>query len=554
MIRNKILCISTFLLGSIMVACSDSDSVLADEYEPEPEEEVEDEDPEEVEDEDPVEESVVVQLDYGELLAFPGAEGHGRNVTGGRGGKVYHVTSLSDDGSEGTLRYALKQKGARTIVFDVCGTIQLNEIMKTNNDSLTIAGQTSPGGICIAGYPFSINSNNVILRFLRFRMDDTVDGDALGGMDKANVIVDHCSASWSTDECLSVYAMDHSTVQWCMAYQALRVTNAKGGDSSHGFGGNWGGHYASYHHNIIAHCESRVPRLGPRYSTLGMDGGSLPSGEMVDFRNNVYYNWNGSGCYGGEAQNANIVNNYYKPGPATNMNKNIAYRIAKPYVYPSSYSSKSFEPWFLTWGTFYITGNYVYGNEEVSNDNWTKGVWEQMSMSSSDEGVAGTVWDNRTSIKSDAMIVGAGSVTTQSATAAYEKVLDLSGACDYRDVIDKMILSDISNGTASCTADGNDSGYINNPTDVLSALPELGGDPFSACALNADSSRSITDTDGDGIPDEWETAYGLDPKDAADGVLKTIDVNGSYTNLEMYLNSLVKDIMDKCLSGGDVVE
>ena len=225
------------------------------------------------------------------VISFPGAEGHGRYTTGGRGGKVYHVTSLEDDGSQGTLRWALKQNGPKTIVFDVAGTIHLKSELRTGKDHLTIAGQTSPGGICLADYGFSINSNNVIIRFLRFRPGEASgkEPDGLGGCDKKDIMVDHCSVSWSVDECLSVYGMENSTVQWCIGSEALRkATHVKG---AHGYGGNWGGHKASYHHNLIAHCESRVPRLGPRPSTLAL-------GECVDIRNNVFYNWAGNGCYG----------------------------------------------------------------------------------------------------------------------------------------------------------------------------------------------------------------------------------------------------------------
>lgn len=167
---------------------------------------------------------------------------------------------------------------------------------------MTIAGQTSPGGICIADYQFWINSNDVIIRFLRFRPGDMSGGepDGLGGMDKKNIIIDHCSTSWSVDECLSVYGMENSTVQWCLAGLALH--NSTHGKGSHGYGGNWGGNHASYHHNMIAHCKSRVPRLGPRHTTQ--------ENEYVDIRNNVFYNWSGEGCYGGENQNINIVNNF----------------------------------------------------------------------------------------------------------------------------------------------------------------------------------------------------------------------------------------------------
>lgn len=504
--------------------------------------------------------TVVKQLDYGELLAFPYAEGWGRHTTGGRGGRVYHVTSLEDSGP-GTLREALSKNGPKTIVFDVSGTIYLKSGLKTGKDNLTIAGQTSPGGICIAGNLFSISSNNVIIRFLRFRPGNSdVDGDGLGGSDRENIIVDHCSISWGTDECLSVYGMRNSTVQWCLAYQALRVSNAKqtagGKFKAHGFGGNWGGNYASYHHNLIAHCESRVPRLGPRYTTLAMDNGN---GEKVDIRNNVFYNWAGEGCYGGEAQNVNIVNNYYKPGPATAESaKDREYRIAKPGVYPVNYSGKSYANWFQKWGSFYINGNTVDGNPEVSHDNWTKGVLAQMD----DKNCATEeLWNEHTSIKSDNPVVKAGNVHTESATGAYRLVLGYAGASNYRDALDKLIVRDVETGKASSTGDAskwkdlkgysqNKPGYINVPADVCKALGKT--DPYDVLVTGIKS--DMKDSDGDGIPDYWENEYGLNPSDASDGNATTVDKHGKYTNLEMYLNSLVQDIMVKGVNGGTVVE
>ena len=531
MIKNKLILGSFAMYSVIAVSCADISPKMTNDYEPV----------------DP-DNSGIQQLDYGDLYAFPGAQGHGRNTTGGRGGKIYHVTSLEDDGSVGTLRHALEQTGARTVVFDVSGTIHLKSTLNTRNANLTIAGQTSPGGICIADYPFVINSDNVIVRFLRFRLgikseDDNsgkaIDADALGGSDRKNVIVDHCSVSWSTDECLSVYGMQNSTVQWCMAYQALRTTSAK--DGNHGYGGNWGGRYASYHHNIIAHCESRVPRLGPRYTTLAIE-----DGEYVDIRNNVYYNWNGQGCYGGEAQKANIVNNYYKPGPATEDKRKE--RIAAIGVYGDDYGNTSpdYEPYELTWGKFYIDGNTVEGKDEVSEDNWEKGVFGQMTQASD---VPDDVWAKRTEIYSAEPVVEAAHVTTSSAAEAYDKVLELAGACNYRDPIDELVINDIKNGTATCTTSGNPSGFINDPQDVLLGLPGY-ADPFEV--LSTDTSIDITDTDGDGIPDYWEKEHGLDYQYSSDGNMKTLDVNGKYTNVEMYLNSLVKTIMDKCMEGSIV--
>ena len=247
-----------------------------------------------------------------QLVAFPGAEGFGRYTTGGRGGAVYHVTKLDDDGSEGTFRWACNKSGVRTIVFDVSGTIFLKSALQLKKGNVTIAGQTAPGdGICVADYPFTIDSDNVILRFLRFRLGNKNvayhEGDGLGGMDRTKVMIDHCSVSWSIDECLSVYGSKDITVQWCIAAQSLKNAGHSKGD--HGYGGNWGGSGATYHHNLLAHHESRVPRLGPRPGTQ--------TDERMDLRNNVMYNWAGNGCYGGEGMNVNIVNNYYKPGPAT---------------------------------------------------------------------------------------------------------------------------------------------------------------------------------------------------------------------------------------------
>lgn len=512
--------------------------------------------------------SGIKQLDYGELLAFPYAEGHGRNTTGGRGGNVYHVTSLEDDANgniSGTLRWAMKQNGPKTIVFDVSGTIHLKSELKTQKDNLTLAGQTSPGGICIADYPLTINSDNVIIRFMRFRPGNTqIDCDALGGSDRKNIIVDHCSTSWCSDECLSVYGMQNSTVQWCIAAQALRVTDAKiaaeGGEfKSHGFGGNWGGHYASYHHNLIAHCESRVPRLGPRYTTLALNNND---GERVDIRNNVFYNWGGEGCYGGEAQQVNIVSNYYKPGPATDQSKSgRAYRIAKPDVYPANYSGKDkYGDWLLTWGKFYISENKVVGNTEATKNNWEKGVFEQLTDKNCG-GAETDLWKKRTQIQSNSPIAKAGNVTTHTPDEAYNRVIEYAGASNYRDKIDKLIISDVKDRKASCTGSvskwahlqgctENPQGYINEPTDVVRVLGT--NNPYDV--LQAVSNVNVKDTDGDGIPDYWEEEYGLNPKKSVDGKEKTVDKNGKYTNLEMYLNNLVHEIMVNGAAGGLIVE
>lgn len=474
-----------------------------------------------------------------DVPAFPGAEGHARYITGGRGGAVYHVTTLEDNAADesvvtGSLRWALSKSGPKTIVFDVSGTIDLKQKLKTGKDNLTIAGQTSPGGICLSGFDFVINSSNVILRYMRFRPGDhsLTEVDGLGGMDKSDIMVDHCSVSWSVDECLSVYGMTNSTVQWCIASEALRVSVH--GKGTHCYGGNWGGTDASYHHNLIAHCESRTPRLGPRYTTQ--------TDELVDIRNNVFYNWAGEGCYGGEAQKVNIVANYYKPGPATRYGSTgtsaVRYRIAKIGVRTTEYVTKypDYAPTEHVWGRFFIDSNVMSDNDEVTADNWTKGVYAQQTNGSHVD----NLWTDE--VMQEIRLtepLDAGEVTTHTAAEAYDLVLQLAGASLYRDEVDDRIVSDVTTDTASFRATGNSPGYINTPSDTRTA-DEADNDEWSAWpALAFDATRSVTDTDGDGIPDAWETANGLNPNSATDG--KAVCADG-YTNLEHYLNSLVAHI------------
>ncbi|MDE6391070.1 MAG: pectate lyase, partial [Duncaniella sp.] len=187
-------------------------------------------------------------------LAFPGAEGYGKHTRGGRGGRVMKVTNLNDSGP-GSLREAVEAEGARIVVFDVDGTIELQSPLRINNDSITIAGQTAPGdGVCLKDYPLVVNASEVIVRYLRVRPGDrhALDSDGIGGgrYGQRNVILDHCSVSWSIDECLSIYKTENLTVQWCLVAHSLnRSVHTKG---SHGFGGIWGGFKATFHHNLLA--------------------------------------------------------------------------------------------------------------------------------------------------------------------------------------------------------------------------------------------------------------------------------------------------------------
>lgn len=532
------------------------------------------------------------------LPAFPGAEGFGRYTTGGRGGAVYHVTKLDDDGSEGTFRWACNKSGTRTIVFDVSGTIYLKSTLQLKRGNVTIAGQTAPGdGICIADYPFEISSDNVIIRFMRFRLGnrhvDKHEGDGLGGMDRKNIIVDHCSISWSIDECLSVYGSKNITLQWNIVSQSLK--NSGHSKGAHGYGGNWGGSGASYHHNLLAHHDSRVPRLGPRPGTQ--------TDERMDLRNNVMYNWGGNGCYGGEGMNVNIAYNYYKPGPTTlKIKKARQYRLAAPGIRTVDYClNKSsiasyyktatgvsvtdkdvsgssdgtnnyvtikgtkylidmatnkidvngkqmtvawndWKPMLHVWGKFYVEGNYNPNFADMNKNNFKYGLSDQIDKSGNDKTYPG---DDAIRLTAPMTFEG---VTTHTAQDAYDRVLAYAGASLHRDWVDEQMVNDTKNGVAAATGSGNTGGIINSQDDNK---PAGTGSDWSAWPnLVTDTSINVTDTDGDGIPDYWEDANGLDKNNKADG--NQTDVEG-YTNLERYMNSLVADIMTKENEGGKFI-
>lgn len=475
--------------------------------------------------------------------AFPGAEGFGMYTTGGRGGDVYHVTTLEDGTQEGTFRWACNKSGARTIVFDVSGTIFLKSELKIKNGNVTIAGQTAPGdGICIANFPFVIACKNIIIRYMRFRLGNEAlkennkahEGDGLGGMDSQNIIIDHCSVSWSIDECLSVYGSKNITVQWCIASQSLN--NAGHSKGAHGYGGNWGGSGASYHHNLMAHHISRTPRLGPRPGTQ--------TDERMDMRNNVIYNWIDNGCYGGEGMNVNIVNNYYKPGPETKSGAK-GMRIASPDIRTTEYTKhdtdnpNQWDVMWHVWGDYYVDGNINSKYSQVTDDNWTYGIYNQIDNSKVDYTFT---QETRDTMRMEYPIDYA-PVTTHTAEMAFEKVLDYAGASLHRDNLDETIVSDTRNGETTYTGKDCKLGIINSQDDLK---PADAGDDWSAWP-ELKSEKAPTDSDGDGMPDEWEKANGLNPKDAADG--KQTNADG-YTNLEVYMNSLVADITERQNEGG----
>ncbi|RRN78039.1 pectate lyase [Pseudoxanthomonas sp. SGD-10] len=447
-------------------------------------------------------------------LAFPGAEGFGAKVTGGRGGRVIKVTNLNDSGT-GSLRAAITASGKRIVVFDVSGTIELKSQLNIRNPDITIAGQTAPGdGITIKDYPVVVSARNVIIRYMRFRMGDEkgVEADALGGFEQGDIIIDHCSMSWSTDECVSFYSNENFTLQWCIISESLRNSaHAKG---AHGYGGIFGGIRATFHHNLIAHHDSRNPRFGERGNTdIGLRS-------LVDYRNNVLYNWGGNSAYGGEAMNINLINNYYKPGPAT-QNK-VADRI-----YSIDKNKTEGAPTFDIWGKYYINGNYIEGRPNPTQDNWTYGIYNQFHGS---YGVVPEV--QKIAMRLTAPLQINDNVKTQSAQDAYQKVLDYAGASLKRDAVDERVIKNVKDKSYTAHGSSGDQysrfGIIDRPSDV-------GGWP----ALQ--SLPAPKDSDNDGMPDDWEIANKLDPNKAnANGR----DLSTAYDNIEVYINSLVADITE----------
>ena len=414
-------------------------------------------------------------------LAFPGAEGYGRYASGGRGGEVLIVSNLNDSGP-GSLRVAVRKKYPRIITFSVSGNIELKESIDINYGNLTIAGQSAPGdGITLKNHPLKIKGDNVIIRYIRSRLGDEHkdQADAISANGNKNLIIDHCSFSWSTDEVASIYDNELTTVQYCIISESLN--NSVHEKGVHGFGGIWGGKKASFHHNLFAHHRSRNPRFnGARYH-------KKPEEEIVDFRNNVIYNWQNNNSYGGEEGNYNIVNNTYKAGPATRSKKD---KILDPY-----------EPY----GKYYLNGNVLVGNEEVTRDNYAG-----ININE----------DKIDKIRLEAPIQ-VDLVTTQTAAESFKIVLLNAGASYQRDIVDKRIIKEVQEGTASYGSNG-----------IIDSQADVGGWP------KLKSKDAPKDSDEDGMPDTWENRKGLNTlkNDATEKGLQE-----HYTNIEVYLNELVKD-------------
>lgn len=507
--------------------------------------------------------------------AFPGAEGHGRYVTGGRGGRVVHVTNLNDSGT-GSFREAVKS-GKRIIVFDVAGVIALKSDLKIG-DNITILGQTAPSpGITLRYYTVQPGNNNII-RFLRIRRGEEKninDGaDATWQRNKTGIIFDHCSFSWSIDEVASFYDNNNFTMQWCTIAESL--TNPGHSKGAHGYGGIWGGKLASFHHNFVGHLMNRGPRFnGARYGWTGYTSNKEYStykwqnavqAENVDFRNCVMYNAQGT-CYGGPGGGQiNIVNNYYKAGPSHSLKgktlnglkvdistgsvRGNQDRITLVTLSTQSNSDKNHPELYDMTSRYFINGNItettkgsVTKNQDWKDISYDKGIpslnGEYYSPDAKNfygDNVAHVTISGKScvKIKMDAP-APTGEVTTHSAAESFSKVLAYSGASLYRDEIDARYMEEAKTGTAKYK------GSITQSPGIIDKVSDVNG--YTEANFGTATRPADFDTDKDGIPDAWEIANGLDPNDATDALTYSLDSKGYYTNLEVYANSLVEDIM-----------
>ena len=531
--------------------------------------------------------SLISAASMAQAPAFPGAEGHGRYVTGGRGGKIVHVTNLNDSGT-GSFREAVKS-GNKIIVFDVAGVIALKSDLKFA-DNITILGQTAPSpGITLRYYTVQPGSNNII-RFIRIRRGQEKninDGaDASWQRNKTGIIFDHCSFSWSIDEVASFYDNNNFTMQWCTVAESL--TNPGHSKGAHGYGGIWGGKLASFHHNFVAHLMNRGPRFnGARYGWTGYTSNKEYStykwqnavqAENVDFRNCVMYNAQGT-CYGGPGGGQiNIVNNYYKAGPShslkgttlnglkvdvsTGKERGSQDRITLVTLSTKNNSDKNHPELYDMTSRYYINGNTTETTKgsKTANKDW-KGVSYDKGIPSLNgeyyspdannfygDAVAHTTISGKScvKIKMDEP-APTGQVTTHSAAEAYEKVLAYVGASLYRDEIDARYMEEAKTGTATYK------GSITNSPGIIDKVSDVKG--YSEANFGTGTRPADFDTDKDGIPDEWEKANGLNPNDASDALTYSLDKKGYYKNIEVYANSLVENIMkaenQDALSGVD---
>lgn len=468
-------------------------------------------------------------LPQASIPAFPGAEGGGMYSFGGHGGKVYTVTSLEDRGP-GTLREALEQGGARIVVFNVSGIIRLKSPLIVRAPYVTIAGQTAPGdGICVAGETIWIDTHDVVIRHMRFRRGETFVGrrdDAIGGNPVGNVIIDHVSATWGLDENMSFYRHMYNDEtggpEKKMGIVNVTIQNslfAEGLDTyNHAFGSTLGGENCSFVRNLWSSNTGRNP-------SIGWNG-------IFNFANNVIFNWVNRSIDGGDyTAQYNIINNYFKPGPATDLNDPVSYRILKPEA------GRSKLP-YLTFGRVYVNGNVVEGNEKVSKDNWNGGV--QMENKKGDHMSFEEASTYFPKMRYDKPFPMPWLKKFMTANETYDYVVKNVGATlPLRDPVDTRILRVVQTGKPEYVKGldpksfyqfehrrlGQDSYKLGIITDIsqVGGYPEYKG-------------KAYKDSDKDGMPDAWEKKYGLNPNDASDA---NGDINrDGYTNIEKYINGI----------------
>ena len=432
-----------------------------------------------------------------QIVAFPGAEGFGAYSKGGRGGQILFVTNLNDYNPEneepiaGSLRLACDTYGPRTVIFKVSGLIELKTWLTIFNPFITIAGQSSPGdGICLKNFGLSIRTHDVIIRYLRCRPGDEMGIDKEGGFEtdaisisefSENVIIDHCSASWSIDETLSIHSREPGnpplsvTVQWCIISESLNDSYHPNGPHGYGslikFTGN-----ASFHHNLYAHHSSRNPHVD---TYLG--------GMTLDFRNNVIYNYGNPGNTMFDPIDMNYIGNYIKPGLDTKFT-DIGFGLVAESSMEDSLLGQNVR-------RIYPEGNILEGKDYINQWDMFYKVYNRNKMDKPFE---------------------VANITTELASDAFENVLMNAGATlPNRDSVDFRIIADVRNGTGS----------------IIDSQSQVGGWP------NYKSAVAPIDNDNDGLPDEWEIKYGLDPANNLDNNLDN-DKDG-YTNIEEWLNGTI---------------
>lgn len=481
-------------------------------------------------------------LRQAKIPAFPGAEGGGMYTFGGRGGKVLTVTNLNDDGP-GSFRWACEQGGARIVVFNVSGNIVLKTPIIVRAPYITIAGQTAPGeGVQISGESFQVDTHDVIVRHMRFRRGNThvwYREDSFGGNPVGNIMIDHCSCEWGLDENISFYRhmfdlhdgkpkrkvpTVNVTIQNTISAKALDTWN-------HAFGSTIGGENSSFMRNLWADNTGRNPSIG--------------WGGVFNFVNNVVYNWVHRTADGGEYSTmSNFINNYYKPGPLTPKNTPIGYRIVKS----ESRSNKLFD--YPQYGRIYATGNIVEGNERVTKNNWDGGI--QIADKDLPNGIPDDVKALMHSDEPFAMP----HMTIIPSDQTFDKVLSNVGATmPCRDIVDQRIVEEVRTGQAYYVKklpkknpygdmwglsdkSKNEEGFFkyrrvdkdSYKHGIITSIEQMGGFP------KYKKYTAWKDSDGDGMPDEWEIANGLNPNDPSDA---NLDCNGDgYTNIEKYINGI----------------